>query len=128
MRKGVFRNFAKFTGKQLCQSIFFNKVAGLRHATLLKKETLAQVFSFEFYEISKNTFYTEHLSVTASIHSVMLLLMCLLQQSFLQTRKIIVILHSAPCKTVHFASFLYFLYSGHLNVFLISKTVHFEVP
>ena len=29
-RKGVLRNFAKFTGKDLCQSLFFNKVAGLR--------------------------------------------------------------------------------------------------
>ena len=28
-RKGVLRNFAKFTGKHLCQSLFFNKVAGL---------------------------------------------------------------------------------------------------
>ena len=28
--KDVVRNFAKFTGKHLCQSIFFNKVAGLR--------------------------------------------------------------------------------------------------
>ena len=27
--KGVLRNFAKFTGKHLCQSIFFNKIAGL---------------------------------------------------------------------------------------------------
>ena len=29
-RKGVLRNFAKFTGKHLCQSLFFNKVEGLR--------------------------------------------------------------------------------------------------
>ena len=28
-KKGVLRNFAKFTGKQLCQSLFFNKVAAL---------------------------------------------------------------------------------------------------
>ena len=27
--KGVLRNFTKFTGKHLCQSLFFNKVAGL---------------------------------------------------------------------------------------------------
>ena len=27
---GVLRNFAKFTGKRLCQSLFFNKIAGLR--------------------------------------------------------------------------------------------------
>ena len=37
--RGVLRNFAKFTGNQQCQSLFFNKgkVAGLRPATLLKK-------------------------------------------------------------------------------------------
>ena len=29
VRKGVLRNFAKFTEKHLCQSLFFNKVAGL---------------------------------------------------------------------------------------------------
>ena len=29
-KKGVLRNFAKFTGKHLCQRLFFNKVAGLR--------------------------------------------------------------------------------------------------
>ena len=28
VRKGVLRNFAKFTGKHLCQAVFFNKVAG----------------------------------------------------------------------------------------------------
>ena len=44
---------------------FFNKAAG-RAATLLKKETLAQVFSCDFCEISKNIFFTEHIRVTAS--------------------------------------------------------------
>ena len=34
-KKGVLRNFAKFTRKHLCQSLFFNKVAGLRR--LIKK-------------------------------------------------------------------------------------------
>ena len=28
-KKGVLRNFAKFTGKDLCQSLFFNEVAGV---------------------------------------------------------------------------------------------------
>ena len=28
VKKGVLRNFAKFTGKHLCQCLFFNKVAG----------------------------------------------------------------------------------------------------
>ena len=61
VRKVVLRNFAKFTEKHLRQSLFFNKVTGLRPATLLKKETLAQVFFCEFCEISKNDFFTERL-------------------------------------------------------------------
>ena len=29
-KKGVFKNFAIFTGKHLCWSLLFNKVAGLQ--------------------------------------------------------------------------------------------------
>ena len=55
MEKDVLENFAKFAGKHLCQSIF------------IKKETLpAQIFSCEFCEIFKNTFFTEHLLTSAS--------------------------------------------------------------
>ena len=61
VREGVLRNFAKFTGKQLCQSIFLNKVAGQKACNFIEKETLAQVFSCEFTEVSKNTFFIEHL-------------------------------------------------------------------
>ena len=64
MKKGVLRNFSKFTGKYLCQSVFFNKVAGLRPATLLKRESGAGI-SCELCEFSKNTFFTEHLWMTA---------------------------------------------------------------
>ena len=60
--EGVLSNFAKFTGKHLCQSLFYNNVAGLRPA---KKDTLAQVFSCEFCNISKYTFFTKHLWSTA---------------------------------------------------------------
>ena len=28
VKKSVLKNFAKFTGKQLCQSLFFNKLPG----------------------------------------------------------------------------------------------------
>ena len=37
--------------------------------TSFKKETLVQVFSCEFCEISKNTFFTEHLWTAASVLS-----------------------------------------------------------
>ena len=44
MKKYVLKNSSKFTGKQLCQSLFFNKVAGLRPATLLKKRLSHRCF------------------------------------------------------------------------------------
>ena len=69
IKKGVLENFAKLTGKHLCQSLFFNKVVGLRPPTLFKK-ILAQVFSCEFYEISKNTFFYRTLPVAVSADSI----------------------------------------------------------
>ena len=57
--KVAFRNSVKFTGKQLCQSLFFNKLAKV--CNFIKKETLTEAFSCEFCEISKDTFFTEHL-------------------------------------------------------------------
>ena len=70
IKKGVLRNFAKSTGKHLCQTLFFNKIAGLRPLLkhFIKKESLAQIFSCEFCEISKNTIFTEHLRTTASTY------------------------------------------------------------
>ena len=66
-KKGVLRNFAKFEGRHLCQSLFLNKVAGLRSATLLKRETLAQVFSSDFCKIAKNNFFYRTPLVAASV-------------------------------------------------------------
>ena len=54
MKKSVLRNFTKFTGKHWCQSLFFNKCSPYA-CNCIKKETLAQVFSCEFHEISENT-------------------------------------------------------------------------
>ena len=34
VRKSVIRKFEKFTGKHLCQGLFFNKIAGLRQKRL----------------------------------------------------------------------------------------------
>ena len=36
----------------------------------IKKETLAQLFSCEFWEIFKNTFFIEHIPVTASSSNI----------------------------------------------------------
>ena len=45
----------------------YNNVAGLLACNFFKKETLAQVFSCEFCEISKNTFLQRTPLVAASI-------------------------------------------------------------
>ena len=37
----------------------------------IKNETVAQVFSCEFYKIFKNTFFTEHLWATASEYLIL---------------------------------------------------------
>ena len=43
-KKGVLKDFTKFTEKHLCQSLFLNKFAGLRPITLLKKRLCTGIF------------------------------------------------------------------------------------
>ena len=63
--KSVLRNLAKFTGKYLWQSLFVNKI-GPGACNFIKKDTLAQVLSYEFCEISKNTSFYRRPLVAAS--------------------------------------------------------------
>ena len=63
-KKGVLRYFTKFTGKHLCQSLFFK--AACLACNFIKKWTLAQVFSCECCEIFKNTFSYRTRLVAAS--------------------------------------------------------------
>ena len=58
LKRGVLRDFAKLTEKHLCQSLLFNKVAGLQCC-----------------EISNNAFSIEHLQTTASVVSFISLFM-----------------------------------------------------
>ena len=53
-KKGVLKNFIKFIGKHLCQSV------QLQGCNFIKKELLAQVLSRESYEFYKNTFFIEY--------------------------------------------------------------------
>ena len=66
-KMGVYKNLGKFTGKHMCQSLFFNKVAGAS-CNFIEKEILVQVFSSEFCKIFKNIFLTEHLWTTTSVY------------------------------------------------------------
>ena len=68
-KKSVLRNFTKFAGKQPCQSFFFNKVADLRYATLVKKRLWYRGFPVNFVKFLRTPFFTEHLWTTASVYS-----------------------------------------------------------
>ena len=54
IKKGDLKNFAKFTGKQLCQSLFLNK--GLRPATLLKKRLWHKCLPVNFAKFTRTPF------------------------------------------------------------------------
>ena len=61
IKKGVLRNFAKFTRKNLRQSVFVNKVTGLRSATLLTKRLWHRCFLVNFAQFLRPPFlHTEH--------------------------------------------------------------------
>ena len=59
-KKYVLKNFTKFTGKHLCQSLFFNKVAGLMPATLLRKRLWQRCFPVNFAKFLRTLIPIEH--------------------------------------------------------------------
>ena len=63
-KKGVLKTFAKFAGKHLRQtgqSLFFNKVASLRPAALLKMRLWHRCFSVTFPRFFRKPVFKEHL-------------------------------------------------------------------
>ena len=60
-KKGVLKDIAKFTGEQLHQRLFLNKVAGLRPATLFKKRLWHRCFPVNFAKFLRTLFFIEHL-------------------------------------------------------------------
>ena len=60
-RKGALRIFAKFTEKNLCQSLFLNKVADLRPATLLNKRLWHKCFPVNFANFLRTFVLLKHL-------------------------------------------------------------------
>ena len=60
-RKGVLRNFSKFTGKHLFQCLFLKKLAGLRAASLLQKRLWRRCFPENFTKFLRTPFHKKHL-------------------------------------------------------------------
>ena len=65
--KQLFLKISQFSQKNTCFSVSFIKLSASKAVlNFIKKETLALVFSCEFCEISKNTFFYRTLLVAAS--------------------------------------------------------------
>ena len=60
-KKGDLKNFTKFTGKDLCRSLLFDKVSDLSHATLLKKRLQRRFFPVNITKFLRTAFFTEYL-------------------------------------------------------------------
>ena len=54
-KKGVLRDFAKFTGKHLWQDLFLNA------CDFIKKEAVTQMFFLNFAKFLRTSFLTKHL-------------------------------------------------------------------
>ena len=64
--KKVFLEISQNSQENTCARVSFLIKLKTSACNFIKKETLAQVFSCEFCEISNNTLFTEHLWTTAS--------------------------------------------------------------
>ena len=60
----MFLKISENSLKGICDTIFSLIKKQVLTLNFIKKETLAQVFPCEFWEIVKDTFLTEHLRVT----------------------------------------------------------------
>ena len=78
----MFLEISQHPQENTCTRVSFSIKLQAEAYNFIKKETLAQVFSCEFCEISKNTFFTEHLWETASVIVVLWKSFILLTQNF----------------------------------------------
>ena len=56
---GALKNFVIFTGKKSVLESFFNRVAGFRSATLLKRRLLHKCFPVNIVKFLKNSFFVD---------------------------------------------------------------------
>ena len=136
----MFLEISQNSQENTCVRVFFlNNVWGLQACNFVKKETLAQGFSRKFYEISKNTFFAEHLWATASrlnihikiiqywsgvtyctkvyinlCHAIFQYLFALL--SYLLKYLVQLVLKVIPLQIYHFADWSFFLWNLKINI------------
>ena len=89
----------------------------------MKKETLAQVFSCEFCEISKNTLFTEHLRTTAfeNAENAVRLFILVSQEPNLEQDLIITKVHTSPVeKNVKYHSSVFINIMGNTVIMVLN--------
>ena len=99
MKKVFLRNFAKFTGKHLCQSLFF-KVADLRPATLLKKRLWHSCFPVNFAKFLRTSFLQD----TPERQLLSLIVFGVISRSLFLNQNLVLRMHS-----ISFTNLLLFL-------------------
>ena len=72
--KCFIKNFAKFTGKHLFQSVVFNKVSGLRPAALLKKRLWHRCFPVNFAKFLRTAIFIEYLRLLLLLSNITFLM------------------------------------------------------
>ena len=141
VKKGVPGNFTKFTGKYLCQSLFFNKVAGLRPALLLKKRLWHCCFPLNFVKFLR-TFFLQRLwhyniakicycdkKKLRNVFVLASLFPCLIEKLLLRNWLLLLIilktedLLQAKCYICN--SFIYFVYNSLSQAIRILCTISF---
>ena len=122
MKRAVVKNFAIFTGKHLCWSLFLMKLQAWRPAILLKRDP-TQVFYYEYLEIFKNTFSEKHMQTAAFAYvifyakfQIFLHFPNALYSSFLVDRLLLNSLSlREKCPDTKFFLVRIFLYSGQIH-------------
>ena len=65
-KQAILKKIVIFKGKHLCRGLSFIKVAGLQASNYINKGASTQIFSCEYREIYKNTYFEEHMRTAAS--------------------------------------------------------------
>ena len=120
-QKNALKMFAILTEKHLCQNLFLS-------CNFIKRETLAQKFSCEFFKIFKNTFFIENLWMTPSILQQLLALYFAViyrwqlsssEKSLLEEKKSSI--HVKDFTDLHFfCTYNFFHFLWQMSVYLVS--------
>ena len=107
--------------EMFCKKVFLKLSQNSQEAeacNFIKKETLAQVFSCDFCEISKNTFFTDHLRR-------LLLKMIKNLWKFSQLIDKLLKLISLSCHCIFFIRFILFIFSNRGHTMKIRMKINY---